>query len=257
MHPTVNPIRTLKNNYTWLLSLPDRRAAIIDPGEFAPVSRALAERKLTPTLILLTHHHPDHCGAAAELKKLHPQAVIAIHADDAKQVGFTVDRELAEGDSIPFGDDSISVMHLPCHTRGCVAYRIAGRLFTGDTLFAAGCGKFFEGPAAEMKTNLDRLKGLPGELEICCGHEYTVENLAYALKAEPGNRAVAERLQQARIQENSGGFPLPARLAIELRTNPFLRLDDPALQQALGTGNELDTLLALYEIYYQQTPPHG
>jgi hydroxyacylglutathione hydrolase len=255
MNRTVLPIRTLRNNYAWLATADGHRALVVDPGEAGPVRQALEERGNKLELILLTHLHPDHCGGTNELKKLFPQAQVVMHPADAGRVDFTVDRKVVEGESITFDTSEITLMHLPCHTQGCVAYQLDDYLFTGDTLFTAGCGKFFEGTADAMHKNLARLKKLPPATKICCGHEYTVENLIYAHRAEPGNQALTERLKQARRDEADGKFLVPATLELELATNPFLRLDDPGLQKNLSTKDEFATLTALYEIYYQQKPP--
>ncbi len=248
------PIRTLTNNYAWLIVTDRKHAAVVDPGEAAPVMQILAEKALNLNMILLTHLHPDHCGGVPEIHRAFPAAEIVMHPDDAGRVDFPVDRQTGEGDKIGFGEHDITVMHLPCHTRGCVAYRIADFLFTGDTLFNAGCGKFFEGTATEMLANLNRLKGLPDNLMLCCGHEYTVENLEYATQADPDNPVLSERLATACRDEAAGRFLVPAPLSLEFETNPFLRLDNPQLRQRLKTGSDLETLVALYKIYYQQTP---
>ncbi|MCD6269281.1 MAG: hydroxyacylglutathione hydrolase, partial [Deltaproteobacteria bacterium] len=135
-----------------------------------------------------------------------------------------------------------------------VAFQIGEALFTGDTLFNAGCGKFFEGTAAEMLSNLQRLKTLPKMTQIYCGHEYTVENLEYAHQADPDNPEISNRLDVSRIAQTTNKPLVPTSLTIELQTNPFLRLNDKKLQQQLKTDNELDTLTSLYKIYYGNTP---
>jgi hydroxyacylglutathione hydrolase len=148
----------------------------------------------------------------------------------------------------------IEILHLPCHTRGHVAFRIDNDLFTGDTLFNAGCGKFFEGTALEMLENLRRLKNLPDTMNIYCGHEYTIENLECARQADPDNPELRQRLSMSRTTQSAGRPLVPVPLSLELQTNPFLRLNDEKLQFNLKTDNELDTLIALYRIYYNATP---
>ncbi|MEA3347737.1 MAG: hydroxyacylglutathione hydrolase [Pseudomonadota bacterium] len=247
-------LKILRDNYTYLLVDDSTgQTAVIDPGSAKPVLKALAARNLSLTHILLTHHHYDHSGGAGELKRVYPKAQIAIHKDDAARL-TVADQRLQEGETIDFGTIPIMVFHLPCHTRGHVAFLVDNALFTGDTLFTAGCGKFFEGTATEMLENLKRLKSLPKTTKIYCGHEYTVENLEYAHQADPANLKISERLQKAR-QLHANGKPLvPATLALELTSNPYLRLGDINLQQQLKTTNELDTLIALYRIYYREAP---
>ncbi|MEA3332751.1 MAG: hydroxyacylglutathione hydrolase [Pseudomonadota bacterium] len=248
-------LKTLQDNYAYLLiEESSKQVAVIDPGSAKSVLKALTAETLTLTHILLTHHHYDHSGGVTELKKMYPEAQIIIHKDDAGRLTVTADRLLQEGKTIGFGSTSIKVLHLPCHTRGHVAFLVEDALFTGDTLFTAGCGKFFEGTATEMHENLKRLKALPESTKIYCGHEYTVENLEHAHQADPTNLMISERLQKARqLQENDNPL-VPATLAHELTTNPFLMLDDNSLQQQLKTTNVLDTLIALYRIYYRETP---
>ena len=252
-------IKTLQDNYAYLLLAEEssKQVAVIDPGSAKPVLQTLAAENLALTHILLTHHHYDHSGGVSELKKQYPEAEVIIHKDDAGRLPVTADRRLQEGESIDFGPTSIKVLHLPCHTRGHVAFLVEDALFTGDTLFTAGCGKFFEGTATEMHKNLKRLKTLPESTKIYCGHEYTVENLEHAHQADPANLIISERLQKARQLQAEGTPLVPATLALELSSHPFLRLDDVTLQQQLNTSNELDTLVALYRIYYQETPQHS
>lgn len=248
-------LKTLQDNYAYLLvEKSSKQVAVIDPGSAKPVLKTLAAENLTLTHILLTHHHYDHSGGIGELKKHCPKAEVVIHKDDADRLPVTADRRIQEGEIIDFGPTSIQVLHLPCHTRGHVAFLVEKSLFTGDTLFTAGCGKFFEGTATEMHKNLKRLKTLPEATKIYCGHEYTEENLEHAHQADPTNLTMSERLQKARRRQAEGNPLVPATLALELASNPFLRLDDVTLQQQLKTTNELDTLIALYRIYYRETP---
>ncbi len=248
-------IKILQDNYAYLLTEETtRKAAVIDPGSAKPVLQTLLANNLSLTHILLTHHHYDHSGGVAELKKQYPKAEVAIHKNDAGHLTVTADRQLQEGETLTFGNTPIKILHLPCHTRGHVAFLVNDALFTGDTLFTAGCGKFFEGTATEMLGNLKRLKSLPETTIIYCGHEYTVENLEHAQQADPTNQNINERLQKAR-QKQAESIPLvPATMVLEFATNPFLRLDNHTLQQQLKTTNELDTLIALYHIYYRETP---
>ncbi len=247
-------LRVLNDNYAYLLvNKKTAQTAVIDPGQAGPVIKALADRNLELSQILLTHHHYDHSGGIKDLKQHYPQAGIAIHKDDAAHLPIRCDLKLSDGDLLTCGDMPFRIIHLPCHTRGHIAFRIADRLFTGDTLFNAGCGKFFEGTALEMLDNLHRLKNLPETINIYCGHEYTSENLEHAHRADPDNPEIRNRLKKSRKAQAAGNFMVPSSLAVELQTNPFLRLDDKQLQQRLTTDNQLDTLIALYKIYYGTT----
>ena len=249
------PLRIFKDNYAYLLiDSRNRKAAVIDPGSADPVIGALQDKNLTLTHILLTHHHFDHSGGAKELKNIFPGAEIAIHKDDARQLAITCDRKLNDNDTIFFGELALRVMHLPCHTRGHVAFQVENNLFTGDTLFNSGCGKFFEGKTSEMLKNLKRFKTLPQTTKIYCGHEYTVENLEYAHRAAPDNQDIIKRLEESRSAAAENKFLVPSTLQLEFRTNPFLQLDNQELRQQLKTNNETDTLIALYQIYYNETP---
>ena len=249
------PLRVFKDNYAYLLiDNTNQHAAVIDPGSAGPIIHTLNDRNLNLSNILLTHHHFDHSGGAEELKQLYPQAEIAIHKEDAHHLSVACDRQLSENNTLYFGTRPITIMHLPCHTRGHVAFQIENALFTGDTLFNAGCGKFFEGTTSEMLNNLQRLKTLPETTKIYCGHEYTLENLELAFKADPANPILAERLEQSRRKQTANQPQVPATLALELQTNPFLRLNDKKLQSNLKTGSEAETLIALYKLYYRTTP---
>ncbi len=248
-------LKILQDNYTYLLvEESTRQTIVIDPGSAKPILKTLVAENLTLTHILLTHHHYDHSGGVGDLKKYYPKAEVAIHQDDAARLPVTVNRLLQEGETIDFGTTSIKTLHLPCHTRGHVAFLAEDALFTGDTLFTAGCGKFFEGSTTEMHENLKKLKTLPESTKIYCGHEYTVENLGYAHQADPANQTIIKRLQNARQKHTDKNPLVPATMALELTSNPFLRLDNDTLQQQLKTPNELDTLIALYRIYYRETP---
>ncbi|HIE07430.1 MAG TPA: hydroxyacylglutathione hydrolase [Desulfarculaceae bacterium] len=248
-------LKVLNDNYAYLLlDKTTDQAAVIDPGSAGPVIKALNNKNLNLSHILLTHHHYDHSGGVRELKKLYPEAKIAIHEADAAHLTTKCDLKLADGDIITFANVAIKIIHLPCHTRGHVAFQVGEALFTGDTLFNAGCGKFFEGTAAEMLSNLRRLKTLPEMTRIYCGHEYTVENLEYAHQADPDNPEISNRLDASRTAQTTNSPLVPSTLSLELQTNPFLRLNDEQLQLELKTDNELDTLTSLYKIYYGDTP---
>ena len=235
-------VPALSDNYVWLLTAPGSGSAIVvDPGEADPVLAALADRDLDVAAILITHHHGDHVGGLAEVAQRFPAA--PVYGPAAERVAG-VTRTVSGGDrvEVPVLDAAFDVHDVPGHTTGHIAYHGEGVLLCGDTLFAGGCGRVFEGTNAQMADSLTRLAGLPGETLGCCGHEYTLKNLAFALAVEPGNEELVERERAARATRDAGRPTLPFRLADELRTNPFLRCDAPDVRAAAErhAGRTLD-----------------
>lgn len=225
------PVPALADNYIWLLADAGARALIVDPGDAQPVLAALERESLQPTVILLTHHHPDHVGGVARLLERYP-ALPVLAPDDARIE--TATRRVADGEKILIDAPAATfeVIAVPGHTSSHVAYAGAGVLFAGDTLFSVGCGRLFEGTPAQMLASLDKLAALPGDLQLCCGHEYTVANCAFALSIDSGNAALRERDAQARAARAHGAPTLPSPLVQERATNPFLRSDAPAIRAA-------------------------
>jgi hydroxyacylglutathione hydrolase len=218
------------DNYIWLLRDGDGRALIVDPGQAAPVLAALADAP-EPHGILLTHHHHDHIGGVTDLLRRWPGLpVIAPH--DPRIAATT--RGVADGDAVQLGPWRFETLEIPGHTSSHVAFHGEGLLFCGDTLFSLGCGRLFEGTAAQMLASLHRLAALPGDTLVCCGHEYTVANAAFALAVDAGNRALQERAAQARRLRDAGQATLPTTLASERASNPFLRSDTPAVRAAVA-----------------------
>jgi hydroxyacylglutathione hydrolase len=229
------PVRT--DNYIFVLHNPaDNTAAVVDPADAPPVLDKLDELGATLVAIFNTHHHSDHVGGNRELLQRFPTAeVYASQEDQGRIPGQT--HTLKEGDRVTFANRTGQVFFVPGHTRGHIAYYFApelsadpGELFCGDTLFAGGCGRLFEGTAAQMQPSLAKLKALPDNTRIWCAHEYTLSNLKFAVSVDPNNEALLKRLTQVTSAREQNQPTIPALLATEKSTNPFLRWDSPALQ---------------------------
>lgn len=217
-------IPCLKDNYAYLVVCrATGRAAVVDPSEGPPVLEAIGREGVTLGAIWNTHHHHDHVGGNEEVAAAHPGVEVVAHVSDRGRVpGQTHFVDM--GDQVAIGELRASLLFNPGHTRGAVSYHLAGAaLFTGDTLFAAGCGRVFEGTHAEMHASLQRLATLPPETVVYCGHEYTASNLKFAAAAEPDNIAVAERAARVAVLRDRGAPTMGFTLADEHATNPFVR----------------------------------
>ena len=228
---TVTPLPAFKDNYLWLLTRGDQ-AAIVDPGDAAPVLHALEARKLNLVAILATHHHADHVGGVIRLKERSNAVVYG----PARESIAGVDRQMKDGDRIEVLGVQFRVIDIPGHTAGHIAY-VADRakpplLFCGDTLFACGCGRLFEGTPEQMLASLDALGALSPQTRVYCGHEYTVANIRFALAVEPNNRELQSRAATATAMRKRGEPTLPSSIGLELATNPFMRCDAPSVRAA-------------------------
>jgi hydroxyacylglutathione hydrolase len=223
------PVPAFADNYIWLLRR-GSQASVVDPGDAAPVLNWLAEHDVALASILITHHHRDHVGGVAGLLARFPVPVFG----PAGEAIPHITRRLSEGDAIvvPEIGVGLSVIEVPGHTAGHIAYVGDGVLFCGDTLFACGCGRLFEGTAAQMHRSLSRFAELPGETRVYCAHEYTLSNIRFALAVEPSNPALQERERKEREKREQGIPTLPSSIALERATNPFLRSREGAVKAA-------------------------
>lgn len=234
-------VPAFSDNYLWIIHDGDH-AAVVDPGDAAPILDALKQHNLSLVAILLTHHHSDHVGGVAKLLQHYKVPVYAPRNDPIANVTQPLD----EGDvvTIPELDLKLSVLEVPGHTLGHIAYVAAeqGWLFCGDTLFAGGCGRLFEGTPKQMLSSLDKLAELPNDTKVYCAHEYTISNLRFALAAEPDNAALTERfiLEQAKREQD---IPtVPSNIGMEKSTNPFMRAREPAIaKQLIAAGLATNT----------------
>jgi hydroxyacylglutathione hydrolase len=243
-HPAIVPVAAFSDNYIWLVQDPaGQQAFVVDPGDAAPVIAALRDRGLTLSAVLVTHHHPDHVGGLPALRAAFPSAIV--YGPRNPSIAG-IDRRLAAGDRAAlaaFGAD-FEVLEVPGHTLDHIAFftpRLASQagtrddrpvLFCGDTLFAAGCGRLFEGTPAQMLASLARLAALPGDTLVHCAHEYTLSNLSFARAVEPASAALAERQADAAARRAEGRPTVPSDIAAERATNPFLRWQEPSVRDA-------------------------
>jgi hydroxyacylglutathione hydrolase len=230
----VVPVPVLQDNYSYLIVPPDEKiAAVVDCVEVAPVLAAAREIGVEVTAVLSTHHHWDHVGGNAELADAQDIEVYG-SADDADRIPAITHR-VREGDQLSVGSLTAEILLIPAHTSGHVAYYFPEErtVFTGDTLFAGGCGRLFEGDAAQMMGSLAKLNQLPADTKIYCGHEYTIRNLEFAETLEPGSKAIQDKLAWSRARRREGQPTVPTTLASERETNPFLRTTSPELRAAL------------------------
>jgi hydroxyacylglutathione hydrolase len=228
----VVPVPCLEDNYAYLVVCEQtNQAAVVDPSEAAPVLAAVTREGVGLRAIWNTHHHWDHTGGNKDLLDEFPELEVIAHVSDRGRVpGQTT--FATQGDPVSVGDEVRGqIVHNPGHTSGAISYVLADvpAVFTGDTLFCAGCGRLFEGSPAQMFASLNRLAGLPPATRIYCGHEYTAANLRFAAAVEPDNRDIVARAERVAALRAAGRPTVGATLAEELATNPFLRTGEPAV----------------------------
>jgi len=223
-------IPAFKDIYIWLLVC-DGRAAVVDPGDAAPVIARLDEMQLRLETILITHHHDDHQGGVEELVARWQPRVFGPAGESI--TGCT--DPLSGGETIDVLGQTVDVLPVGGHTRGHLAYYVPRAVFCGDTLFGAGCGRLFEGTPAQMSASLDRLAALPDDTKVYCAHEYTEANLRFAVAVEPENVALRARVERVAALRAAGLPSVPSTLGEEKATNPFLRCNESAvIEAALG-----------------------
>lgn len=248
----IHRIPALSDNYLFLLHEPGQNiAAIVDPAVAQPVLQKLEELQANLVAIFNTHHHHDHVGGNRELLQHFPDAVVYGGAEDKGRIpGQQV--FLQEGDRVNFGDRIADVLFVPGHTRAHIAYYFppmqedeTGELFCGDTLFAGGCGRLFEGTPAQMVHSLSKIRALPDLTRVWCAHEYTLKNLQFALTVDRANTELQNRFQATQSARSRAEATVPSWLGVEKQTNPFLRWDRAELQQATNTEDPVRTFSRL------------
>lgn len=244
----VSPIEAFDDNYIWLLEDSNgSQAAVVDPGDEEPVLAVLEARGLALVAILVTHHHFDHIGGIQGLLAAFPEA--RVFGPQDRRIPSRTDT-VGEGDRfrVPGIDDEFRVIEVPGHTATHIAYLAADALFCGDTLFAAGCGRVFDGTFDQLAASLARIAALPAATLCYCAHEYTLANLGFAKWVEPESPALAARASEAAALRHAGRPTVPSRLADELATNPFLRTDVPEVKAAAeaASGHRLQTQAQIF-----------
>lgn len=244
------PISAFETNYIWCLSntIQPQKVIVVDPGAALPVLNYLSANNLTLAAIFITHHHKDHTGGLAEIVQRHDCPIFAGSNEPVPLATHPVaDQEII---SLPELNLNFTALHIPGHTLGHTAFYGHELIFTGDTLFAGGCGRLFEGTYQQLFTSLQKLAALPKETQIYCGHEYTEANLQFGLTVEPNNQNIATKLELIKFLRTEQQCTLPSSIAEELNTNVFLRCDQPSVKAAAEkrAGSELPLPIDVFRV---------
>lgn len=243
---SVTPVPAFSDNYIWLLRQDtNSEVCVVDPGDAEPVVERIEREQLTLSTILITHHHQDHIGGLAELVERYAPRVIGPDNPDIAGISERV----AQDDEFSALGRHFRVLEVPGHTLDHIAFFVSGippLLFSGDSLFSAGCGRLFEGTPEQMHRSLSQLLPLPDETLVFAAHEYTLANLRFARAADPDNPEVADALQACQHAREAGRPTLPSTLGRERRINPFLRVSDPDVRRAAAAHGDTDSDLATF-----------
>ncbi len=241
----ITPIAAFSDNYIWVIH-DQHHAVVIDPGDAAPVIAFLDSHNLIPIAILITHHHHDHTGGNALLSKTFN---IPVYGPALERIPYLTS-PLAEGNTIHFPELNLElkILDVPGHTVGHIAYYADDMLFCGDTLFGCGCGRLFEGTPKQMLASLTKLARLPASTKFYCAHEYTLDNIAFALTLEPDNQTLQARAKTDQACINMNRPTLPSTITLEIATNPFLRCHLPSLRIAAEqiTGSAITEIVEVF-----------
>ena len=233
------PIPCLSDNYAYII-YNDKTIGVVDPSEAQPIVSFLKKENLKLDYILNTHHHFDHIGGNIELKKIYNAKIVGFFADKHRIPG--IDVTVIDNEKFKFGTSIIKVIHIPGHTLGhiCFFFEKEKIAFTGDTLFSLGCGRIFEGSHKQMLSSLNKIKKLPLDTKIYCGHEYTYKNAEFCMKHDEKNMDLIKRFKEIKILRSKNLPTIPSTLEDELKSNIFLRCDQNDLKIKLNMQNQED-----------------
>ncbi|MDV7105055.1 hydroxyacylglutathione hydrolase [Vibrio sp. TH_r3] len=240
---TIKSIPAFNDNYIWLIQNSDQRCAIVDPGDALPVLDYLKQHDLVLEAILITHHHQDHIGGVLPLLEQFPS--IKVVGPEKEDIPLLT-HQLNAGDQFGLFEETFLVLELPGHTKGHLGYLGDGKLFCGDVLFSAGCGRIFEGTAEQMFESLNKLQILPNETEVYAAHEYTSANISFALSVEPDNQDLHSYREEVFQKRAEGIATLPTTIGKEKRINPFLRVDQPSVINSVANRTKETSKIAVF-----------